>query len=182
MSIKTVASKEIYRNRWLRLREDRIEYEDGAAGIYSVVEKPDFAIIIPVDTDRRRLHLVEQYRYPIGERRREFPQGTWEEQDAVDPATLAAGELREETGLTADAMDYLGRLHVAYGLANQGMHVFLATGLTPGPTERAPEEQDMVALDMTIDTFEAAIRAGDITDNASLAAYLLAKLKRPDIF
>ena len=182
MSIKTVASKEIYRNRWLRLREDAIEYADGAAGIYSVVEKPDFAIIIPVDLDRRRLHLVEQFRYPIGERRREFPQGTWEDQAEADPATLAAGELREETGLTAGAMDYLGRLHTAYGLTNQGMHVFLASALTLGPSARAPEEQDMISLDMSIEAFEAAVRAGEITDNASLAAYLLAKLKRPDIF
>ncbi|WP_309110974.1 hypothetical protein [Saccharothrix sp.] len=43
MSIRTVSSKVVYENRWLSVREDRIELADGSAGLYSVVDKPDFA-------------------------------------------------------------------------------------------------------------------------------------------
>jgi len=58
----------------MRLREDVIQRPDGSQGIHSYVEKPDFALIIPVDRDG--FHLVEQYRYPVSHRSWEFPQGT----------------------------------------------------------------------------------------------------------
>ena len=101
MAIRTLTTREVYRNPWLRLREDAIERNNGAQGIYSVVDKQDCAIIMPIDGDH--IWLVEQYRYTIGERALELPQGGWEA-DNVDPEALARGELKEETGLTAGRM------------------------------------------------------------------------------
>ncbi|EUA38871.1 putative nTP pyrophosphohydrolase [Mycobacterium avium subsp. avium 2285 (R)] len=69
--IERLASREIYRNPWMVLREDDIRRPDGSAGIYSVVDKPSYALVMPYDG--RRFGLVEQFRYPIGERRWEFP-------------------------------------------------------------------------------------------------------------
>ncbi len=117
MSIRTLATREIYRNRWLRLREDQIERSNGAHGIYSVVEKDDCAIIIPLQGDT--LYLIEQFRYTIQQRALELPQGGWETAD-VDPEDLARGELREETGLVAASMTQLGTFWVAYGFARRG--------------------------------------------------------------
>ena len=51
MAIRTLSTREIYRNPWLRLREDAIERNNGAPGIYSVVDKQDCAIILPIDGD-----------------------------------------------------------------------------------------------------------------------------------
>ncbi|MFP5227620.1 MAG: NUDIX domain-containing protein, partial [Acidobacteriota bacterium] len=141
MSIRTLSSREIYRNPWLRLREDQIERSNGAPGIYGVVEKDDCAIILPIDGDS--IYLIEQFRYTIQQRALELPQGGWETAD-VDPEELARGELREETGLTAASMTSLGWIWIAYGFARQKQHVFLATGLTPGETDRDPEEHDLV--------------------------------------
>lgn len=58
--ITTLESREVYANRWMRLREDRIRRADGQEGIYSVVEKPDFAVIAAVQNGQ--IYLVEQYR------------------------------------------------------------------------------------------------------------------------
>jgi hypothetical protein len=44
-----VSSRVVYENPWLTLREDRIERGDGSPGLYSVIEKPDFALVIPMD-------------------------------------------------------------------------------------------------------------------------------------
>ena len=82
--IARVSTREVYRNRWLSLREDRIRLADGTDGIYSVVDKPDFALVIPAERDG--FHLVEQYRYAVGGRFWEFPQGTG---SAATPADLA---------------------------------------------------------------------------------------------
>src|SRR6266702_3077532 len=81
-SITTLSSREVYRNRWLRLREDQILRSDGKKGIYGVVEKDDAAIILPIDEGR--VWLVEQFRYTIQERALELPQGGWE-MEVVDP-------------------------------------------------------------------------------------------------
>ena len=75
-SITTLSSREVYRNHWLRVREDAILRSNGVQGIYGVVEKHDAAIIVPID--RGRIWLVEQFRYTIQERALELPQGGWE--------------------------------------------------------------------------------------------------------
>jgi 8-oxo-dGTP pyrophosphatase MutT (NUDIX family) len=152
MSIKTLSSREVYRNPWLRLREDQIERSNGARGIYGVVEKDDCALIIPIQD--QTIYLIEQFRYPIQQRSLELPQGGWETAD-VDPEELARGELREETGLIASTMTFLGTLWVAYGYARQKMHVFLATGLTPAGAEPDPEEHDLVLRTASIADFRA---------------------------
>jgi len=62
--VRTLASGVIYSDAWIRLRKDEIERQDGSRGNYAFIEKPDFALVIPADSDG--FHLVEEYRYPIG--------------------------------------------------------------------------------------------------------------------
>lgn len=173
MSIRTLSSREIYRNPWLRLREDAIERSNGARGIYGVVEKDDCAVILPVEGDT--IYLVEQFRYTIQQRSLELPQGGWETAD-VDPEELARGELREETGLTAQSMTFLGHMWIAYGFARQRQHVFLATGLTPAGADPDPEEHDLVLRKATIADFEQMLVDGTIQDVCSIAAWGLYRL------
>ena len=51
-SITTLSSREVYRNHWMRVREDEILRTNGQTGNYRVVEKEDCAIIIPIDNGR----------------------------------------------------------------------------------------------------------------------------------
>ncbi|MDT7649201.1 MAG: hypothetical protein QOI36_607, partial [Pseudonocardiales bacterium] len=95
--METISSRQVYANSWMTVREDAVRRPDGSNGIYGVVDKPTFALVIPRDGDR--LHMVEQFRYPVGRRRWEFPAGTAPGRADIDPADLAAQELREETGL-----------------------------------------------------------------------------------
>lgn len=170
-SIHQQATREVYRNSWISVREDTVRREDGSDGIYGVVDKPDYALVIPKEADR--LHLVEQFRYPLGLRRWEFPQGTAADSAELEPVDLAARELREETGLVAASMVELGRLDVAPGLASQRGRVFLATGLRVGPAQREHEEQDMRAAWVPRREFEQMIVRGEITDAQTVAAHTL---------
>ena len=177
-SITTLSSREVYRNPWLRVREDEILRSDGKRGFYGVVDKDDCAIILPID--HGRVWLVEQFRYTIQERALELPQGGWEMQ-VENPEELARGELKEELGLEAKEMTYLGTLWIAYGFANQKQHVFLATGLTPTDKEPDPEEHDLVARSVPVEEFEEMMLSGVIRDNCTLSAwglYLLWKARR----
>ncbi len=169
--MKSVGSREVYANSWMRVREDDIRRADGSPGIYGVIDKPDYALIIPSDGDR--LHLVEQFRYPLGLRRWEFPQGTAPDLADPDPRELARRELREETGLRAERMVQIGLLDVAAGMCSQRGKVFLATGLTAGEPERELEEQDMRSAWLPRAEVEAMMISGEITDAQSVAAYAL---------
>lgn len=169
--IRRVSSRVVYQNRWITVREDQVEFPDGSRGIYSVIDKPDFALVVPAENGG--FHLVEQFRYPTGRRSWEFPQGSYPDGRDGDPEQMARDELREETGLHADHLHHLGHLHGAHGMSSQGFHVYLATGLHPGPADRETTEQDMRQTWMSRTDFDALVRDGAITDDATLAAYTL---------
>jgi 8-oxo-dGTP pyrophosphatase MutT (NUDIX family) len=174
--MRTTSSREVYRNPWIRVREDAIELADGSSSVYGVVEKPDFALVLPAERDG--FWLVEQYRHPIGRRAWEFPQGGWPQGAGGTPEELARAELAEETGLRAGELRHLGHLDLSSGLSTQEFDVWLATDLTPGPTAREASEADMRHEFMTEAELRAMIRAGRFTDAPSLAAYSLLLLER----
>jgi 8-oxo-dGTP pyrophosphatase MutT (NUDIX family) len=177
-TITTLSSREVYRNRWMRVREDEILSSNGEMGIYGVVEKHDGAVILPIDDGR--IWLVEQFRYTIQERALELPQGSWE-RTVENPEEMARGELREELGLKAAQMTRLGTLWMAYGFLRQREHVFLATGLSP--TQKTPdaEEHDLVVHKVSVPDFERMMLDGTIKDQCTLSAwglYLLWKVRQ----
>jgi 8-oxo-dGTP pyrophosphatase MutT (NUDIX family) len=178
-TITTLSSREVYRNHWMRLREDEILRSNGKKGIFGVVDKDDAAIILPID--RGQVWLVEQFRYTIQERALELPQGGWE-MEVEDPEELARGELKEEMGLHAAEMTYLGWLWIAYGFTRQKQHVFLATGLTHTEKDPDAEEHDLVVRSVAVGEFEEMMLNGVVRDNCTVAAwglYLLWKARRP---
>lgn len=173
--IERLGSREVYRSHWMRVREDRVRFADGATGVYGVVEKPDFALIVP--WDGRRFWLVEQYRYPVEARFWEFPQGSWDDRvEGRRPEDLARAELEEETGLRAERMSHLGHLYEAYGFSNQGFDVFVAEGLTQGDPLPTPTEQDLVVASFERAEVEQMAVDGRIKDAPSLAALALFQL------
>jgi len=177
-SITTLSTREVYRNHWMRVREDEIIRSNGVKGIYGVVDKEDGAIILPID--QGRVWLVEQFRYTIQERALELPQGGWE-MEVEDPEDLARGELREEMGLDAAEMTKLGTLWIAYGFLRQRQHVYLASGLTEVEKEPDPEEHDLVVRSVPVAEFEQMMLDGVIRDNCTLSAwglYLLWKARQ----
>jgi 8-oxo-dGTP pyrophosphatase MutT (NUDIX family) len=169
--IRRRGSRVAFENQWLRLRVDDIEYADGTPGVYSVIEKTDFAVVLPFQDGG--FWLVEQYRYPVARRAWEFPQGTWRSGAAGSALDLARTELREETGLAATGWRHLGRLYAAYGYSNQAFDVYLATDLAPGDPEREHSEQDMVHEWFSEADVRAMITAGRMVDAHSVAALTL---------
>jgi len=172
VSIKTISSREVYSNPWCSVREDVIEREDGVRGIYGVMDKHPAVIIIPLEKTPEGdfLWLVRQFRYTVGATFYELPQGGWETAE-VNSEELARGELREETGLSVERMTHLTDLWIAYGAMRQIHHVYLAEGLTPGETERDPEEFDMTVHRVAVEEFEAMLLDGRVMDNCTASAW-----------
>ena len=177
--ITTLSSRIAYRNKWLRLREDIIRRPDGSEGLYGVVERDDFVVIAALGGEASDpwLALVQQYRYPVGQRLWELPMGMWEERPDATPEMIAAGELREETGLVATGMHHAGVLFQGAGYSNQKGHVFLATGLSQQADAREGTEQDMISRLVPLTDVEAMIRDGRIVCMVSIAAIGMLRLK-----
>jgi 8-oxo-dGTP pyrophosphatase MutT (NUDIX family) len=179
VTIKTISSREVYRNPWTSVREDVIERANGQRGIYGVIDKDPACIVIPLEmtSEGEFIYLIEQFRYTVGGRHWELPQGGWEAADVV-PETLARGELREETGLQAERMTHLATLQIAYGVMNQKHYVFLAEALTMGEPDPDAEETDLIVRRVSVSEFEEMILDGTIVDNCSVAAWGLYRLWR----
>ena len=169
---KVVSSEVVYENRWMRVREDRLEREDGSPGLYSVVEKRPAAVILPVHDDGS-ITLVEQYRHPIGRWSWELPQGALDGEEATDAEEIARTELAEETGLRAAELRHLTRLYFAGGISNQYFDAWLATGLTQGEQALEAEEEGLRVRRFAPAHVDEMIRAGTIADAATVAVFQL---------
>jgi 8-oxo-dGTP pyrophosphatase MutT (NUDIX family) len=169
--IRTLASSVVYTDNWIRLRRDDIERRDGSRGTYAVVERGDFALIVPAENGG--FYLVEEYRYPVGRRSWSFPQGGFPHGETGTPEELARMELAQETGLRTGRLTHLGSLTAAHGMSNQSCDYFLATELVAGPPDPEPEEAGIRSEWVTREEFEAMVRDARITDDSTLAAYAL---------
>jgi 8-oxo-dGTP pyrophosphatase MutT (NUDIX family) len=173
--IKTLSSRTVYENRWLSVREDEIEREDGSRGIHAVVDKLPGALVVPWDGEHTT--LVGQVKYPLGRFVWEFPQGATDGDPTVTPEHTARAELVEETGLRAGTLTHLGRLAYASGVLSQEFDAWLATDLDQG--EATPEATEVGLRTRTVAAAEldALIVSGDIVDAATLAALHLLRMK-----
>ena len=152
-----------------------IERENGAKGVFGIVEKPDFAVIAAIKNGE--VCLVEQHRYPVAARFWELPQGSWES-SSISASDLAKAELREETGIVAGTIEHIGHLFLAYGYSTQGYDVFMASEFEHSSQDLDTEEHGLVAKFFSISDVEAMIVGGKIKDATTVAAFGLLKLRK----
>jgi len=148
------------------VREDAIRFPDGAEALYTVVESPDSAFVVPV-FDNRDTMLVRQWRHAWDISSGEVPAGTFDGDE--DPEACARRELAEETGLVAARYRSLGVVHGAAFLTGRA-HLFLAEGLTESARNPETYEQDMEVLRLPfIEALQAALE-GQIVHSGSVTA------------
>ena len=111
------------------------------AKTFSVLEAPDFAIIIPaLDTEKgREFIMVRQWRHGIKELSLEFPGGIIEKNEDCRDAALR--ELKEETGYSAKKITKLGELGPNPAIMSNTAHFFLAEDLTSGGPQDLDEDE-----------------------------------------
>jgi len=172
--LRVTASRTVYENHWMRLREDETILPDGRPGLYAVVEKPPAAVIVPVEG--QHVWLVQQWRHAVQRRFWELPQGAWHDRPHAAAEDIARGELAEETGLRAGSMQRLGRLYFAYGLSDQYYDAWLAGDLTQGEQALDDTEQGLVVGRHPIADLAGMVREGAIADSGTVAALGLAGL------
>ena len=141
---------------------------DGSIHWRETVQHPGSVAIVPlVDSDH--VCLIRNFRVAVGQTLWEIPAGTLDHDEP--PLDTARRELIEETGYRAEAIEKLTELSMSPGILNERMHVYLATGLTPGPDALEPgEEIDSIVVPWN--EALAMIERGEIHDAKSVAGLL----------
>ncbi len=186
---KTQTTRLVYKNPWIRVREDQVIRPDGKPGIYGVVEISPSVAVVALN-DSTEVVLVGQWRYTHHKYSWEIPSGAADEQDALSahasgpnpeaqhtrsmPDVIlraAHRELEEEAGVLAQNWAGLGTVDNSNGVTTDVTHLFLATELTIHPPQPEPEE-DLVQRWVPLQEAVEMVLKGEITESGSVAALL----------
>ena len=143
--------------------------------MYGVVQVRSPAVFVVPVTDAGEVVLVAVDRYAIGMTSWEVPAGGT---DGEEPVVAAARELREEAGLAARELVDLGPVHSLNGVADAPGRVFLrdrSASPWPGPSRRPRASSRPVRF--RPQQLITMLGAGEITDNETLGAVLLALVR-----
>lgn len=171
MTFEFLRSEILMKGRAFTIRRDYLKTPDGRETKFDIVEHGGSVILIPIDEDGNLL-FVRQYRHAAGKDLLELPAGT---RDGDEPfEECAAREIREEVGMEAGALTYVGSFYLAPGYSTEYMGVFLATDLRHNPLEADDDEFLSVEKIPIRQALEMAER-GEMPDAKTLAALLLAR-------
>lgn len=167
---RTLSSREVYDNPWIRVREDQVLNPRGNPGIYGVVEYKNRAVgVIPLD-DENHTWLVGQYRYTHDIYEWEIPEGGCPEGESL--VDCARRELLEETGIIARSYEMiLDGLQLSNSVSNEKAFIFLARGLSFVSAEPEDTEQ-IIARRVPVAEAIRMAAAGEIRDAMSVAGLL----------
>ena len=166
---KTLVSREVYKNPWIRVREDVAEMPNGRTTIYGVCEFGECVGVLPF-ADDDRVWLVRQYRYPARENHRwEVPTGGIHAGEA--PEHAAQRELMEEIGFRATEMTWLNSFHSSKSVCEETAHLYLGRGLIAA--DAPPDDTEFIerAL-LPFDEVLRLVLSSEIRDAMTVIAVL----------
>lgn len=164
---RILKSEIVFNGNFLRIQRDETVDAKGHHRKTDFILHPGAVLVIPC-LDRDRIVIERQYRHPLRRVFWEFPAGK------LDPGEhsveAARRELREETGFECAELIELGRIHNAIGYSNEFIDLFVARGLTQKGAQ-LDEGEELEVIEMTWSDLEDRVRAGEVTDAKTLAAF-----------
>jgi ADP-ribose pyrophosphatase len=170
-----ISSRRIHKGSIITLDADTVRFPNGSVGELDIVRHPGASAIVPFVSDPRggnpQILLLKQYRYAAEQYLYEIPAGRLD--DGEDPAHCAARELREETGCTAEHVEFLFTMFTTPGFTDERIHLFMATGLERGQTAHEPDEFITIET-VTLERALQLIEQGGIKDAKTALGILFA--------
>ncbi len=137
-----ISSRRIHTGKIISLDEDLVRFPDGSTGEMDMIRHPGASAIVPFLSDPMgadpSILLLKQYRYAADGFLYEIPAGRLDAGE--QPLQCAVRELREETGCSAEKMEFLFTMFTTPGFTDEKIHLFMATGLGSGQPAREADE------------------------------------------
>ncbi|MTI70210.1 MAG: NUDIX hydrolase [Firmicutes bacterium] len=167
---KTMKSDKIYEGKILNLRIDTVELPDKKYSKREIVEHSGAVAIVPI-TDDGYVTLVKQYRKAIDKELLEIPAGKIEVGE--EPKSCAIRELKEETGITAENLEYMFEFYTSPGFSNEKLYLFMAKNLDVG--EANPDTDEYIeVVKVKLEELVEKVNKGEIQDSKTIVGILTA--------
>jgi hypothetical protein len=88
-----LGSKEVYKNPWMQVWEDKVIRPDGKEGIFGVIDYVDGVAVVSLD-EEMNIYLIKEFRYGCKQESLELPCGAIDAGET--PLEGAKRELKEE--------------------------------------------------------------------------------------
>ena len=143
---KQESRREMYKTPVFSIQESLCRSPQGEPGRFTVIDAPDWAIVIPLlETEQgRKFVMVRQWRHGTQCLSVEFPGGVFERGE--EGIQAAARELREETGYTPGRIRKLGEMSPNPALMSNRVHFFLAEDLRDTGRQYLDQDEYVDAL------------------------------------
>lgn len=162
--------KEVGKTKFFTLKEIDIEFDNGDKAVYSIAEKNDSTMIVPI-LDDNKLVLIEEYFAAIDKTGLCLPKGQVDDNNPLESANL---ELQEEAGYKASKLVKLSEVLVSPGNMRHKTHIYLATGLTESKLKGDEKHKIKVKI-IPFNEFEKYIDNGEFFEARAIAALYLAR-------
>jgi 8-oxo-dGTP pyrophosphatase MutT (NUDIX family) len=138
---KEEGRKPVFKCPVFSVRETYYRSPDNEVKTFTVMDAPDWAIVIPLlKTERGACFvMVRQWRHGAAELSLEFPGGVFERDE--QPVVAAARELSEETAYKAGRIAALGSCSPNPAIMANHVHFFLAEDLQPLDSQNLDEDE-----------------------------------------
>jgi ADP-ribose pyrophosphatase len=161
---------EVYRNRWIRVRQDDVVAPDGTDRLFGIVDMGSGVAVLPI-WDNGRVFLAREFKYAQETHTIEVFCGGVEVGET--PLDAAQRELAEESGLAASEWTPMGRVQQHTTIVKTSGHLFVARGLSRlADPPKGDDEVEVIETDL--DQAYAMVRRGDIIHAASCLLIALA--------
>ncbi len=168
-----LSTRRVHTGRVVSLDIDTVEFPNGTVGELEMFRHPGAAAVVPFLDDPAeadpQILLIRQFRHATDGWLWEIPAGRRDGDEP--PIDTAHRELAEETGYRAGRMEPIASIWATPGFTDERIHLFLASGLTPGATAREGDE----VLEMHPIRLSEAVRMiqdGTIQDAKTIIALL----------
>jgi ADP-ribose pyrophosphatase len=171
---RTLSSRPVYENPWIRVREDVAEMPDGRTTIYGVVECAPAVGVLPF-LDDRTVVLVGQYRYVARAFQWEMPTGAARPGESHEAA--AQRELAEEAGYEAGQLAKVSTLATSKSVVDETAHLYVARDLRP--VAHAPDPTEFIEVRaFPFDEVVRMVERSEIVDAMTVVTVLHAARRR----
>lgn len=166
---RTLSSEMIYKGKILNLRKDKVTVKDNKTSYREIVEH-NGGVALATVTGEGKMVMVRQYRKAAEKAVLEVPAGKIE--IGEDHRLTAERELKEETGYTADNIEFITSFYSSIGYSTEKIYLYRATGLHPGETD-FDDNESIDIMEYDIGLLKKMILNQEIEDAKTIAAILL---------
>ena len=174
---KVVKSRTLYNKHGRHIVVDVLEFADGSTHEWVYFKGPGAkpgAVAVTALTEDNKIILTKQYRHPMGKAIYDLPAGGIYEGEK--PMQAALRELEEETGYTADKLEWIGRFSWAPSNMAGIVEIFFTKALKLKGKFNPDEIVNIELVDFN--KVLSKVLKGEYIDSALVIATLLISAKR----